>query len=197
MPSPHTTSYTLLQRAVDNGDEAAWSTLVEHYKRFIYYVLHGMRVAQDDIDDITQQVLISLYKDLANYDASKARFRTWLSAMIRNIAINHFRHSQSQARRIEGAKNAAIFEHMGRENEIDDHIEKEWANYIVTQAMERVRPSFRGHAMEVFELGLEGVPAAEIAERTKLSIASVYTLRKRVKKALFLEIQELTADLER
>ena len=64
------------------------------------------------------------------------------------------------------------------------------------QAMTRVRSVFRGQAVRVFELSLDGLPAAVIAERTGLSVSSVYTLRKRVKKRLYLEIRALVAELE-
>lgn len=48
----------------------------------------------------------------------------------------------------------------------------------------------------VFELSLDGHSAATIAEQTGLSVASVYTLRKRVKKRLYLEIRAVAAELE-
>ncbi|MFD2257506.1 RNA polymerase sigma factor [Luteolibacter algae] len=196
MSESKNTSYTLLRRAVDTADQDAWVELEEHYRRFIFYVLHGLNVHKDDIDDISQQVLISLTKDLPKYDREKSRFRTWLSTMIRNLAIDHFRKTKSQMRRIQGMGEAVVFENMGKESDLDAHIEKEWSVYIVEQAMERIRTLFKGQAMEVFELSMEDIPASEIAERTGLAVSSVYTLKKRVKKALYLEIQELTANLE-
>ena len=170
--------------------------LEEHYRRFIFHILHGLNVPKDDIEDISQQVLVALTRDLSNYDRNKARFRTWLSTMIRNLAVDHFRKIRSQSKRIQGMTQEADFEQMGRNSEIDAYIEQEWAVYIVNQAMERVRTMFKGQAIEVFELGMEDLSAAEIAERTNLTIATVYTLRMRVKKALYLEVRELTEDLE-
>ena len=83
-----------------------------------------------------------------------------------------------------------------RAPDIDGIIEKEWAAYVGSLAMERVRDSFEGQAIEVFELGLDGLSAAQIAEQTKLTVATVYTLKKRVKKRLYLEIRNLTSELE-
>lgn len=80
--------------------------------------------------------------------------------------------------------------------EIDALIEEEWTTYIANLAMERVRATFQGQAVKVFELGLDGLSAEQIAEQTDLTVQSVYTLRKRVKKRLYLEIRALTADLE-
>ncbi len=190
------TSYTLLQRALDCGDSEAWEHLVEHYRRFIYYVLYNLNVAQSDVDDITQQVLICLAKDLPGYDRSKSRFRTWLSAVIRNTAVSHFRKQKSQQRRVEGLRDQMSFDNLNQSTEVDAYIEKEWASYIATQAMNRVKKVFQGQAIDVFQLSLDGLGASEIAEKTGLTISTVYTLKKRVKKRLYLEILDLTSDLE-
>ena len=80
--------------------------------------------------------------------------------------------------------------------EIEDIIEKEWAAYIASQAMNRVRENFQGQAVEVFEMSLDGHSASHIAEKTKLTVATVYTLKKRVKKRLYLEIRQLASELE-
>lgn len=178
------------------GDDAAWTELVEHYKRFIYHVLHRLKVSPDDIDDISQQVLIGLTRDLPKYNRDKARFRNWLSTVIRNAAFSHFRQQKSQHRRIEGLKSSLQDEDQHAAAEIDQLIDEEWAIYISSQAMDRVRAVFKGQAIHIFELSLQGLSAAEIAHQTNVTVATVYTLRKRVKKRLYFETLQLTQDLE-
>lgn len=190
------TSYTLLSRALDAGDEAAWEQLVAHYRRFICYVLNGLGVGASDVDDLCQQVLVRLTRDLASFDRERARFRTWLSTLVRNAAFDYFRKLDSQQRRLAGFKVELECGAGTRPTETDAYIEKEWATYIAGQAMLRVRSQFQGQAIKVFELGLDGLTSAEIAEQTGLALSSVYTLRKRVKKRLYLELLELTEDLE-
>ncbi|MDF7798607.1 sigma-70 family RNA polymerase sigma factor [Pontiellaceae bacterium B1224] len=190
------TSYTLLQRACDLHDEQAWVEFSNHYRRFIYYILNQMGVDAADIEDISQQVLILLTRDLERYDRSKARFRTWLSMVIRNAALTYFRTKNRHLKRIHAF--GEEFE-IGREDlpsEIDQWIEAEWEEYVVEVALERVRDVFKGQAVTVFEMGMDGLSAAEVADKTGLSVASVYTLRKRVKKRLFLEVRALVAELE-
>jgi RNA polymerase sigma-70 factor (ECF subfamily) len=85
---------------------------------------------------------------------------------------------------------------LDRESDLDQRIEAEWTTYVANLAMERIRGQFQGRAIEVFELGLDGVPLEEICARTGLTTASAYTLRKRVKKRLFQEIRALINDLE-
>jgi RNA polymerase sigma-70 factor (ECF subfamily) len=190
------TRYTLLQRACDLHDEVAWEEFVDHYRRFIFYILHKLGVDAGDVEDLTQQVLFSLTKDLPNYDRARARFRTWLSAVIRHAALVHFRKQKSRQERIRIFGEEQSVEHMAHCPEIDRRIEQEWAAYVADLAMKRVRAVFQGQAITVFELGLDGCSGAEIAAQTGLSISSVYTLRKRVKKRLYLEIRAVVAELE-
>lgn len=193
---PDKTRYTLLNRALDTGDEDAWEQLVEHYRRFIYYILNQLQVNPSDIDDICQQVLVSLTKDLNKFDPEKGKFRSWLSTVIRNTAISHFRKQSRHNHKLEGLRHETLDENLKHSSAIDELIEREWTTYIATQAMERVKDGFEGKAIEVFELSLDGMSAAEIAEKTDLTISSVYTLKKRVKKRLCMEILDLTSELE-
>lgn len=190
------TRQTLLRRAFDVGDQEAWAEFVAHYRKFIFYVLNGLSVSIDDAEDISQKVLIALTRDLPNYDSSKSRFRTWLSSMIRNIAVTHLRQKKSEQNRVEKLGESTAIENFWYSSGVDEFIEKEWATYIASQAMERVRKGFKGQAVEAFELTLDGNSAEEVAELTGLTVSSVYTLCKRVKKRLYLEIMELTSNLE-
>lgn len=190
------TRYTLLQRACNLNDEEAWEEFVGHYRRFIFYILHEMGVAAGDIEDVAQQVLLSLTKDLPGYDRERARFRTWLSTVIRNAALAHFRKQRNRQSRIRVFGQEQNIDGQVHHSEIDQRIELEWEAYVANMAMERVRGVFKGQAIEVFELGLDGRSAAEVAEMTGLSVSSVYTLKKRVKKRLYLEIRAIVAELE-
>lgn len=190
------TRYTLLERARNLEDEEAWEEFVGHYRRFIFYILNEMGVAAGDIEDVAQQVLLSLTKDLSSYDSKRARFRTWLSAVIRNAALAHFRKQRNRQTHIRMFGQEQNLDAMTQPTDIDQRIEREWAAYVADLAMTRVKAVFQGQACEVFELGLDGLSAAEVAEKTGLSVSSVYTLRKRVKKRLYLEIRALVADLE-
>ncbi|MDA3924027.1 MAG: sigma-70 family RNA polymerase sigma factor [Kiritimatiellae bacterium] len=196
MSEQNQTRYTLLQRACDLHDEQAWEEFVGHYRRFIFYILQEMGVAAGDIEDVAQQVFLSLTKDLSRYDQSRARFRTWLSTVIRNAALVYFRKRKSSRERIRIFGEEQNMESLAQPSDIDQRIEQEWAAYVANLAMMRVREVFQGQAVEVFELGLDGLSVTDIAEKTGLAVASVYTLRKRVKKRLYLEIRAIVAELE-
>jgi len=190
------TSQTLISRSFDLNDSQAWEERVGHYRHFIYHVLHQLNVSPSDIDDIFQQILIHLAKSLSTYDSSKGRFRSWLSTVIRNTAYMHFRKQKTKQSHMNVFMELVEREDKHKVSEVDDFIEKEWTNYVMQQAMAQIQPAFKGQAIEVFELNLKGMPAAEIAKNTGLTISSVYTLTKRVKRRLYMEVRAIVADLE-
>ena len=81
------TRHTLLQRAIDQNDETAWKEFVSYYQDFIVMVLSKMAVLPDYKDDLTQEILIKLWKNLESYNRERAQFRTWLSTIIRNTVF--------------------------------------------------------------------------------------------------------------
>lgn len=196
MTSTFQTRHSLLQRATNLKDDDAWEEIVEHYHHFIRCVLNQLGVPHDDLEDLSQQILIALTQSLSRYDRQKAKFRSWLSAIVRNKANSYFRKHYSRQQSL----NRLTTERLPHEEisvpEIENIIEKEWAAFIASQAMNRVREAFQGQAIEVFELSLDGYSASEIAQKTQLTVATVYTLKKRVKKRLYLEIRQLASELE-
>ncbi len=191
------TRYSLLQRAHDTDNEEAWNQFVFHYRRFIAYILRQIGVRENDVDDLTQQILFSLTGNLPKYDRGRSSFRTWLGHVVRNTAKMHFRRQNSRPVEVyESAAGGFVVDGVLQESEVERLIEKEWKDYVAAQALERVRRTFRGKAVEVFELGLEGMDAPEIAAQTGLTVPSVYKLRTRVKRKLFLEVRALTEELE-
>ncbi|WP_411827880.1 RNA polymerase sigma factor [Luteolibacter sp. AS25] len=190
------TSHSLLYRARNLGDEAAWQQLSSHYERFIRYVLKELDVSPSDLDDVTQQTLIVLMRDLSSYDRDRSRFRTWLRRVIRSTALMHFRKRDSQKTKIARYENELACADAEHSPEIDKFIEAEWELYVTGIAMERLRKTFTRKMVKVLELDLRGVPTVEISEQTGLEVSSVYTLRKRVKQRLLTEVRTVIRELE-
>jgi RNA polymerase sigma factor (sigma-70 family) len=196
MGESRNTRHTLIRRACNPADHAAWVEFDRVYRRFISYILGRLSVDRSDIEDLTQQILLTLTRDLPRYDRTRASFRTWLSAIIRHAALAHLPRQRRALQVFGGPHASADFLSGATPPQIDRLIEAEWATYIASLAMERIREKFQGSAIEVFEMSLDEVPVEEIALRTGLTTASVYTLRKRVKKRLYLEIRSLIEELE-
>ena len=85
------THQTLIQRAKNPDDHQAWDDFVRYYKSFIKMVLRKSRISFNEEDDLIQTILLRVWKGLPKYEYNRqqARFRTWLSTIIRNAVITH------------------------------------------------------------------------------------------------------------
>ena len=85
-------------RAKDPTDEEAWADFVKYYERFTYHLLHRMSVHADDLDDMVQVVLVKLWRSLQRYEKQQAKFRTWLSHVVRNAVYDFYKSEQRRGR---------------------------------------------------------------------------------------------------
>jgi len=191
------TNYTLLERVLDHDDQNAWRELEGFYQKFIYYMLNEIGVSSNDIDDVSQQVMIALATNLRQYDRNKGKFRSWLKQIIRNSAYMHYRKVYAHQRKID-----AFAEELNHSvdlirNEFDELIEAEWESFIAKEALNNVRQNYGGSAVAAFELSQSGIKADEIAQNLGIEVSSVYTYNKRVKKSLLTEIRCLVNRYEK
>ena len=194
MSNDWVTRQTLLQRAKNPDDHQAWDEFISYYENFIQVLIFKMNYKGQDTDDLTQVILLNLWRNLATYDKQKASFRNWMGAVIRNTTYNYYRKQSNIAKR-EKEGMAEFLESMP-ESDLDELIEREWKTYISELALKKMKELFSGKAVEVFELSLQGISSEEISERVDLKKDSVYVLKNRVKKKFMEEVRALVAELE-
>ena len=73
----------LLTEGVRKGDEQAFRTFIEQYKRLISHIVFRMVDNPHDREDICQEVFIKAIKNIDNF-----KFQSKLSAWIGKIAVN-------------------------------------------------------------------------------------------------------------
>ncbi len=190
------TSYTLIRRAMDLDDMDAWRELEETYRGFILHVLSEFELKDVDRDDITQNCMIKLSQNLRKYDQTIGRFRTWLSCLIRNESISFFRKTYNHDNKLKVYGGQLEILSTEKAAEVEMQIEDEWQSYLVSRAIEHVRESFQGCAVDAFVMGLNGASVEEICKAYSLTEGSVYSLRRRVKRQVTLEIQRLIEQYE-
>ncbi|MBK7429007.1 MAG: RNA polymerase sigma factor [Saprospiraceae bacterium] len=85
--SPHTVLLDLLQQQ----DEKSFDYLYENYGGALYSVI--LRVVKQELDaeEILQEAMINIWKNLSTYDADKGSIFTWMLNIARNKAIDYTR----------------------------------------------------------------------------------------------------------
>jgi len=197
MAPKYETSYTLIGRALDLDDQEAWAQLYEYYSNFIYHLLANLGVEVSDKDEVHQAIMIKLTKALKSYDQEKGRFRTWFATLVKNEVFTHYRKQKNFTNSMSSLDAEYIPEQALDQSDLEGNIAAEWKRYITKVALDRLRLSFRGHAIDIFELGTKGFTTDEICEKLGLSASTVYTLRKRVKRYLYNEAESIILDTER
>lgn len=85
-------------KLVQSGDSESFSLLVEKYHRrllnFIYRLLADERI----VEDIGQEVFVSVYKSIMNYDLQRnTPFSAWLFIIARNRCISELRKTRNRS----------------------------------------------------------------------------------------------------
>ncbi len=70
-------SYPLIQRCLA-GEETAYVTLYNQYAGMIYRLCYSLLQHREDAEEVLQDSFEYAFRKLANYDANKSAFKTWL-----------------------------------------------------------------------------------------------------------------------
>jgi RNA polymerase sigma-70 factor (ECF subfamily) len=76
------------------GDQQAWQQLVASQHRRIYAICYRFTGSSSDAEDLTQDVFLKLYRNLAAFDTHKGSFQTWITTLARNLLVDHFRRTR-------------------------------------------------------------------------------------------------------
>jgi RNA polymerase sigma-70 factor, ECF subfamily len=84
-----------LMLRVKTGDESAFASLVQKYRRpmigFMYRLCHNPATAEE----LAQEVFLRVYRSRTSYEPS-AKFTTWLYRIATNLAVNHARDTRHE-----------------------------------------------------------------------------------------------------
>jgi len=78
------------------GDSHAWQQLVTAQHRRIYAICYRFTGSSTDAEDLTQDVFLKLYRNLASFDVQKGSFQTWITTLARNLLVDHFRRTRME-----------------------------------------------------------------------------------------------------
>lgn len=85
---------TRLIRLCLAGDAAAWQQLVTGQHRRVYALCYRFTASATDAEDLTQDVFLKVYRNLATFDVGKGSFQTWITTLTRNLLVDHFRRTR-------------------------------------------------------------------------------------------------------
>ena len=76
-----------------------FQTLIEEHKKILYKVCNAYCRNQDDRDDLTQEIILQLWRSFGTFDG-RCRFSTWMYRIALNIAISFYRRESARTRHV-------------------------------------------------------------------------------------------------
>lgn len=159
----------LIDRVVA-GDEAAAAELFAAYQRLVRFVLWKLRVPAEDIDDVSQDVWMDVWRQLRNEKFRQdSRFGTWLRPIVAGKAVDAARRRASRGAELTVSMNAPALAY-DRQLAVpsDQHI-RVLAEDALACLPERLQLVFRMHYREQ-------LPPRDVAAALGLSMPRTYAL---------------------
>jgi RNA polymerase sigma-70 factor (ECF subfamily) len=85
----------IVRRCMD-GNSSAWTELVRAQHRRVYGLCYRFTGNPTDAEDLTQDVFLKIYSNLASFDTNRGSLQVWITTMTRNLLVDHFRRTKNQ-----------------------------------------------------------------------------------------------------
>jgi RNA polymerase sigma-70 factor, ECF subfamily len=189
------TSLSLLERLKD-GQSAAWERLTELYAPLVYRWCRAMRLTEQDLPDVFQQVFHSVAAHIQGFHKDKAGggFRHWLRAITRNKVRDHFRRTARQAQAAGGTDTQVYFSQLAdpSADEDDDIDEEDETSQLLRAALELIRKQVHPQTWKAFwKVVVEGKTPEEVGKELAMRPGTVRVAKSRVLSRLRSELEEL------
>lgn len=187
-PFPETRD-SLLNELRTGGADSGWRLFFERYAPAIYHVARFRKLPQHDAEDIVQQVMLEVSKEIADFEYApdRGRFRNWIRTIAERKIIDLFRK-----RRPEFVESYEQCEQLPDERSLEDAWTTEWRLMDIEHCMEQLAQEVSPRHMQVFRMySLEGIPAKEVSQRLGVPVGYVYVIRGRILRLLRERIEAL------
>jgi len=88
--------WSQIVRCCMDGDSGAWAELVRTHHRRVYGLCYRFTGNSADAEDLTQDVFLKIYSNLAAFDVNRGSLQVWITTMTRNLLVDNFRRTRNQ-----------------------------------------------------------------------------------------------------
>ncbi|TWT66433.1 RNA polymerase sigma factor RpoE [Allorhodopirellula solitaria] len=175
-----------------------WERLASVFGPIIYRWCRSSGVPEADAADVVQDVFSTVARGISRFERREAEgsFRSWLASITRSRTVDYFRQAAKQQQA--GGGTQAMLLLQQQVDAVESTItSSNMLSAICQQILREVEAEFESTTWKAFwQTTIDGKPAADVAEATGLSRASVYQAKSRVLKTLRRRLSDLqTLDL--
>ena len=119
------------------GDPQAFEVLIKRYQDKLYNYVYRMVEDPDDAEDVTQEVLVRVYRSLSQFRA-QASFQTWLYRIALNLCIDSHRRQERSPQVVRSLEAPVESEAGEREWEVPDWSHNPEQSFLSQELREQV-----------------------------------------------------------
>lgn len=178
------TSKTLLDRLRATDDQEAWREFDRIYRPLILHWLRRDGDAGADLEDLAQEVLAVVHREIAAFDRQRAgSFRRWLRQVAAHRLQGYYRERASRPRAASSGVLAAV---AAPADDLTRHWEDEHNRFLISRLLGMIDTEFSPNDLRAFRrFVLDGVtPARKVAEEIGVSENVVLLAKSRVLRRL-------------
>jgi RNA polymerase sigma-70 factor (ECF subfamily) len=191
----NTTSLSLLDRIRrTSSDSADWRRFQDVYQPLIRRWLAGVPGLRDEADDLAQEVLMVLMRELPAFERQRhGSFRAWL----RLVTVNRVRAWNRDRGRLPrvglGVEGEWLLSQLEDPvGELGRQWDRDHDRHVLQRLLSLVQPDFEPHTWQAFtRFALDGLSAADVARELGLSEGAVIQARFRILKRMREEAGDL------
>jgi RNA polymerase sigma factor (sigma-70 family) len=174
------------------NDVHAWNAFVDRYGKKILTWCRRWGLQEADADDVAQDVLVKLAKNIRAFDRTKGSFRAWLKTITRHAWSDYL---ESQRRPGAGTGDPSVLakiDSLQARDGLTETLSDAFDLELLDLAKARVQLRVDERTWEVFRLvKFEGIAPEQAARQAEMLIATAYVAVGRVKEMLREEIEKL------
>lgn len=195
------TSLSLLQQMRESPEQEAWDRLHRLYEPLIRKWLIRYELQPNDADDVTQEVLLAVSKDIESFDHNgrPGAFRAWMKGILVN-RLRKFWHSRDRRPVASGGSdmNRRLAELDDPASQVTLIWNQEHDQHVLAQLMTIVESRVEPTTWAAFQMtAFEGIKPKAAAEKLGLSLNAVLIAKSRVLSRLRQEAQGLVESSSR
>ena len=191
----HETSLSLLERLRHSPEDESWTRLADLYTPLIRAWLRRYDVQDSDANDLVQEVLLAVSKDLGKFEhaGQPGAFRGWLKAILVNRLRKFWR---SRDRRPQARGDSDIDARLAQLDDPASEMSLIWNRehdqYVLRQLLALAEPHFARTTWTAFcRVALDGAKPDVVAEEMGISLNAVCLAKSRVLRRLRQESEGL------
>jgi len=188
------TRKSLVEKLVNWEDQRNWQDFFETYWRLIYGVARKAGLTDSESQDVVQETILTVAKNITKYEREAGSFRGWLLHITRWRIADQFRKRSPetlQHHRPRGGttRGTATIDRLPDSFDVQATWDDEWQKHILQAGMDRIKRKVDPRHYQIFDcLVIKQWSASKVATALQVSLAQVYLVKHRLSSQLKKEV---------